>query len=75
MGRRYPAWRKAIPASPYTKPKIRLRKGFYAPPRRPRAALGIVRKGLLWTMWENPYVFMEKGLFCVLIVENLGHNS
>jgi hypothetical protein len=72
MGRRYPAWREAIPASPYTKPKIRLRKGFYVARRRRRPVLWITRTGPLWTMWKTPYVVMEKGFSCVPIVENSG---
>ena len=72
MGRRYPAWRQAKPASPYTKPKIRLRKGFCVARRRRRPALGITRKGPLWIMGERPYMIMDKGLSCVPIVENPG---
>ncbi len=76
MDRRYPPWREATPASPYTKPntkpKIRLRKGFSMARRRRRPALGITRTGPLWTMWKNLYVVMRKGLSCVPIVENLG---
>ncbi len=72
MDRRYPAWREAIPPSPYTKPKIRLRKGFSMARRRPRPALGITRTGPPWTMWKTPYAVMGKGLSWVPIVENLG---
>ncbi len=72
MGRRYPACREAIPASLYTKPKIRLRKGFYVARRRRRPVLGITRTGPLRLMWKNPYMVMGKGLSCVPVVENFG---
>ena len=67
-----PALPRAIPASPYTKPKNRLRKGFSVARRRPRPALWITRTGPLWIMWKTPYVVMGNSLSCVLVVENFG---
>ncbi len=75
IGRRRPARREAIPASPYTNPKIRLRKEFYAPPPAPPPHPGGRAGRPAADNVEKPLCLYGKWTFYAMVVENSGDNS